>query len=145
MPFFYTINFHPLVHQRHLAAAWWTNIDKRCVAYTDETILKVVHGWHKNFVFQNLKLCWHACINQHSSVNACVHACSACISETMSFLSKRVFLNFFRKIRDAPLINISSTNRRQMALMHEGVEIYGIEKRQGFKCNFRALFTKNYF
>ena len=32
-----------------------------------------------------------------------------------------------------------------MALMYEGVEFYGIEKRQDFKCNFRGLFTKNYF
>ena len=35
-------------------------------------------------------------------------------------------------IRNAPLINISSSNRRQMALMYKGVEIYGIEKRQDF-------------
>ena len=31
-------------------------------------------------------------------------------------------------IRDAPLINISSSNRRQMALMYKGVEIYGIKR-----------------
>ena len=36
-------------------------------------------------------------------------------------------------IRDAPLINISSSSRRQMALMHKGVEIYGTEKRHDFK------------
>ena len=42
-------------------------------------------------------------------------------------------------IRDAPLINISSSNRRQMALMYKGVELYDIEKRQHFECNFRAL------
>ena len=31
-------------------------------------------------------------------------------------------------IRDAPLINISSSIRRQMALMYKWAEIYGIEK-----------------
>ena len=36
------------------------------------------------------------------------------------------------EIRDAPLINISSSSRRQMALMYKGVELYSIEKKPRF-------------